>query len=48
MSKKIKTYIAVAILAAAGIFAAVQLTHSVKADKAAVAEPSGSGDINGK
>ncbi len=39
MSKKIKTYIAVAILAVAGIFAAVQLTHSVKADKAAVAEP---------
>ncbi len=44
MSKKINTYIAVAILAVAGIFAAVQLTHSVKADKAAVAEPGDSGN----
>ena len=41
MNKKTKTIVIVALLAAVSIFAAVKITHSVKSEKPAMADPSG-------
>ena len=41
MTKKTKTIVIVALLAAVSIFAAVKFTHSVKSEKPAMADPGG-------
>ena len=41
MTKKTRTVVIVALLAAVSIFAAVKITHSVKSEKPAMADPAG-------
>ena len=41
MTKKTRTVVIVALLAVVSIFAAVKITHSVKSEKPAMADPGG-------